>query len=328
MKKAAAPSVFVIATLLAVAVIAEAQQPKKVPRIGYLTVPPLSANMARVEAFRQGLRELGYVEGKNVVIEWRSADGKVERQGELAAELVRLKVDLIVTSGPTMTRSAKDASATIPIVMAQDSDPVGNGFVASLPRPGGNITGLSVLAPELSGKQLELLKEIIPKLSRVAVIGNSNEPANAKILKEIELAAGPLGVKPQPVDVLSPKDIPIGLRAATKAHADALVVLASAVLSDHRKEVANLALKSRLPAVYPESRWCDDGGLMSYGTSLTDSSRRAATYVDKILKGIKPADLPVEQPTKFEFVINLKAAKQIGLTIPPEVLARADKVIK
>jgi len=328
MKKAAAPSVFVIATLLAVAVIAEAQQPKKVPRIGYLTVPPLSANMARVEAFRQGLRELGYVEGKNVVIEWRSADGKVERQGELAAELVRLKVDLIVTSGPTMTRSAKDASATIPIVMAQDSDPVGNGFVASLPRPGGNITGLSVLAPELSGKQLELLKEIIPKLSRVAVIGNSNEPANAKILKEIELAAGPLGVKPQPVDVLSPKDIPIGLRAATKAHADALVVLASAVLSDHRKEVANLALKSRLPAVYPESRWCDDGGLMSYGTSLTDLSRRAATYVDKILKGIKPADLPVEQPTKFEFVINLKAAKHIGLTIPPEVLARADKVIK
>jgi putative tryptophan/tyrosine transport system substrate-binding protein len=328
MKKAAAPSVFVIATLLAVAVIAEAQQPKKVPRIGYLTVPPLSANMARVEAFRQGLRELGYVEGKNVVIEWRSADGKVERQGELAAELVRLKVDLIVTSGPTMTRSARDASATIPIVMAQDSDPVGNGFVASLPRPGGNITGLSVLAPELSGKQLELLKEIIPKLSRVAVIGNSNEPANAKILKEIELAAGPLGVKPQPVDVLSPKDIPIGLRAATKAHADALVVLASAVLSDHRKEVANLALKSRLPAVYPESRWCDDGGLMSYGTSLTDLSRRAATYVDKILKGIKPADLPVEQPTKFEFVINLKAAKQIGLTIPPEVLARADKVIK
>jgi putative tryptophan/tyrosine transport system substrate-binding protein len=328
MKKAAAPSVFVIATLLAVAVIAEAQQPKKVPRIGYLTVPPLSANMARVEAFRQGLRELGYVEGKNVVIEWRSADGKVERQGELAAELVRLKVDLIVTSGPTMTRSARDASATIPIVMAQDSDPVGNGFVASLPRPGGNITGLSVLAPELSGKQLELLKEIIPKLSRVAVIGNSNEPANAKILKEIELAAGPLGVKPQPVDVLSPKDIPIGLRAATKAHADALVVLASAVLSDHRKEVANLALKSRLPAVYPESRWCDDGGLMSYGTSLTDLSRRAATYVDKILKGIKPADLPVEQPTKFEFVINLKAAKHIGLTIPPEVLARADKVIK
>jgi putative ABC transport system substrate-binding protein len=328
MKKAAAPSVFVIAMLLAVAVIAEAQQPKKVPRIGYLTVPPLSANMARVEALRQGLRELGYVEGKNVVIEWRSADGKVERQGELAAELVRLKVDLIVTSGPTMTRSAKDASATIPIVMAQDSDPVGNGFVASLARPGGNITGLSVLAPELSGKQLELLKEIIPKLSRVAVIGNSNEPANAKILKEIELAAGPLRVQPQPVDVLSPKDIPIGLRAATKAHADALVVLASAVLSDHRKEVANLALKSRLPAVYPESRWCDDGGLMSYGTSLTDLSRRAATYVDKILKGIKPADLPVEQPTKFEFVINLKAAKQIGLTIPPAVLARADKVIK
>jgi len=316
------------AMLFARCLPAEAQQLKKIPRIGYLTVPSFSANMARVEAFRQGLRELGYIEGKNVVIEWRSADGKVERQDELAAELVRLKVDLIVTSGPTMTRSAKDASATIPIVMAQDTDPVGNGFVASLARPGANITGLSILSPELSGKQLELLKEIIPKLSRVAVIGNSNEPANAKILKEIELAAGPLRVQPQPVDVLSPKDIPIGLRAANKAHADALVVLASAVLADHRKEVANLALKSRLPAVYPESRWCDDGGLMSYGTSLIDLSRRAATYVDKILKGTKPADLPVEQPKKFEFVINLKAAKQIGLTIPPNVLARADRVIR
>jgi len=328
MNKAGWSSILAAVTLLVVGVIAEAQQAKKIPRIGYLTVASLSSNMARVEAFRQGLRELGYIEGKNVVIEWRSADGKVERQDELAAELVRLKVDLIVTSGPTMTRSAKDASATIPIVMAQDTDPVGNGFVASLARPGGNITGLSILSPELSGKQLELLKEIIPKLSRVAVIGNSNEPANAKILKEIELAAGPLRVQPQPVDVLSPKDIPIGLRAANKAHADALVVLASAVLTDHRKEVANLALKSRLPAVYPESRWCDDGGLMSYGTSLIDLSRRAATYVDKILKGTKPADLPVEQPTKFEFVINLKAAKQIGLTIPPNVLARADKVIK
>src|SRR5262245_58155980 len=184
----------IAAIVLALALIGgkvDAQQPKKVPRIGYLTVAPLSANMARVEAFRQGLRELGYVEGKNVIIEWRSADGKVERQDELAAELVRLKVDLIVASGPTMTRSAKDASATIPIVMAQDSDPVGNGFVASLARPGGNITGLSTLSPELSGKQLELLKEVIRKLSRVAVIGNSNEPANAKIFKEIELAAGP-----------------------------------------------------------------------------------------------------------------------------------------
>jgi len=308
--------------------VAQAQQSKKVPRIGYLTVASLSSNVARVEAFRQGLRELGYVEGKNIAIEWRSAEGKFERQGELAAELVRLKVDVIVSSGPTMTRAAKEATATIPIVMAQDTDPVENGFVASLARPGGNITGLSVLSPELSGKQLELVKEIIPKLSRVAVIGNSNEPANPKTLKEIELAAGAFRVQLQSLDVRDSKDIETAFRAATKAHADALIVLASAIVTDHRTAIAKLALKSRLPAIYGSSIWVDDGGLMSYGTSLIDLSRRAATYVDKILKGTKPADLPVEQPTKFEFVVNLKAAKQIGLTIPPNVLARADKVIK
>jgi putative ABC transport system substrate-binding protein len=328
MRKAGVLSILFVVVLLAVAVIAEAQQPKKIPRIGYLTVASLSSNVARVEKFRQGLRELGYIEGKNIVIEWRSAEGKVERQGELAAELVRLKVDVIVTSGPSMTRAAKKATATIPIVMAQDTDPVGNGFVASLARPGGNITGLSVLSPELSGKQLELLKEIVPKLSRVAVLGNSNEPANPKTLKEIELAAGAFGVQLQQLDVLAPKDIETAFRAATKAHADALLVLASAILTDHRTETANLALKSRLPAIYMSSIWVDNGGLMSYGTSLTDLSRRAATYVDKILKGAKPGDLPVEQPTKFDFVINLKAAKQIGLTIPPNVLARADRVIK
>jgi putative ABC transport system substrate-binding protein len=308
--------------------IANSQQPTKVPRIGYLTVASLASNVARVEAFRQGLRDLGYVEGKTIVIEWRSAEGKFERQGDLAAELVRLKVDVIVSSGPTMTRAAKEATATIPIVMAQDTDPVGNGFVASLARPGGNITGLSVLSPELSGKQLELLKEIVPKLPRVAVLGNSNEPANRKILKEIELAAGSFGVQLQPLDVLAPKDIAPAFRAAAKAHADALIVLASAIVTDHRTEIANLALKSRLPAIYSSSIWVDDGGLMSYGASLIDLSRRAATYVDKILKGAKPADLPVEQPIKFEFFINLKAAKQIGLTIPPNVLARADRVIR
>jgi ABC-type uncharacterized transport system substrate-binding protein len=314
--------------LLAPAQLAEAQQPKKIPRIAYLTVASLSSNVARVEAFRQGLRELGYVEGKNIVIEWRSGEGKFERQGELAAEVVHIKVNVIVTSGPTMTRAAKEATAAIPIVMAQDTDPVGNGFVASLARPGGNITGLSTLSPDLSGKQLELLKEIVSKLSRMAVLGDSNEPANPKTLKEIELAAGPFGVQLQSLDVLGPKDIETAFRAAIKPHADALLVLASAVLTDHRTEIVNLALKSRLPVIYFSGVYLEAGGLMSYGPSLPDVSRRAATYVDKILKGAKPGDLPVEQPTKFELVINLKAAKQIGLTIPPNVLARADKVIK
>jgi len=242
MKKATALPIMVAAMLLCVA--AEAQQPKKIPRIGYLTVAPLSSNVGRIEAFRQGLRELGYVEGQNIFIEWRSAEGKFERQAELAAELVRLKVDVIVSSGPTMTRAAKEATSTIPIVMAFDSDPVGNGFVTSLARPGGNVTGLSALSPELSGKQLELLKEIIPKLSRVAVLGNSTEPANPKTFKEIELAAGPLGVQLQPLDVLDPKDIETAFRAATKAHADALLALVSAGLTDQRTQIVSLALKS------------------------------------------------------------------------------------
>jgi putative tryptophan/tyrosine transport system substrate-binding protein len=235
------------ALLFALCVPAEAQQARKVPRIGYLTATFLSSNVARIDAFRQGLRELGYVEGKNIVIEWRSGEGKLERQGELAAELVRLKVDVIITSGPTITRAAKEATVTIPIVMAFDSDPIGNGFIASLARPGGNITGLSALAPELSGKQLELLKEIVPKLSRVAVLGNSNEPANPKTLKEIELAAGAFGVQLQSLDVLGPNDIDTAFRAATKAHVDALVVLVSVVLTDHRTQIANLALKGSAP---------------------------------------------------------------------------------
>jgi putative tryptophan/tyrosine transport system substrate-binding protein len=328
MRKASVLSILFVIVLHAVAIMAEAQQTGKVPRIAYLTVAPLSANVARVEAFRQGLRELGYVEGKNIVIEWRSGEGKLESEGELVAEAVRLKVDVIVTSGPTMTRAAKRATVTIPIVMTFDSDPVGSGFIASLARPGGNITGLSVLSPELSGKQLELLKEVIPRLSRVAILGNSNEPANPKTLKEIELAAGELGVQVQPLDVLNPNNIETAFRAATKARADALVVLASPVLNDQRAKVTNLALKSRLPAIYFRQEFVDAGGLMSYGTSFTDLSRRASVYVDKIFKGIKPADLPVEQPTKFELVINLKTAKQIGLTIPPNVLARADRMIK
>ena len=248
---------------------------------------------------------------------------------ELAAELVRLKVDIIITGGSPATRAAKEATVTIPIVMTQDTDPVGNGFVASLARPGGNITGLATLRPEIRGKQLELLKEVIPKLSRVAVFGTSTAPGNAQSLKEIELVAKAFGVQLQYLDVLGPKDIETAFRAASKERAEAvLMMVAGTVAGAHRTEITDLAVKSRLPVIYPGRPSVEAGGLMTYGVNLNDLDRRAATYVDKILKGAKPADLPVEQPKKFELIINLKAAKQIGLTIPPNVLARADKVIK
>ena len=328
MKKGGVLSILFLVVLLAVAVIAQAQQPTKIPRIGYLTNAFLSALEARTEAFRQGLRELRYVEGKNIVIEYRSAEGKPDRLPALAAELVRLKVDVIVTTGASVTRAAKEATVTIPIVMTNDNDPVGNRFVASLARPGGNITGLVTLSPELSGKRLELLKETVPRLSRVAVFGSSTTPGNAQVLKETELAAGALGVKLQYLDVLGPKDIETAFRAASKKRAEAVLLLGSPVLNSQRTKLAELAVKSRLPAIYNFLEFVEAGGLMTYGVSRNDLARRAATYVDKILKGAKPADLPVEQPTKFEFIINLKAAKQIGLTIPPNVLVRADKVIK
>jgi putative tryptophan/tyrosine transport system substrate-binding protein len=328
MKKAAVLSILVVVVLLAVAVIAEAQQPTKVPRIGFLGGSSPSAVAARTEAFRQSLRELGYVEGKNIVIEWRYAEGKLDRLSELATELVRLKVDVIVTTGGTPTRAAKEATSTIAIVMAQDQDPVGSGHVASLARPGGSITGLSSLAPELGGKRLELLKEIVPKLSRVAILGTSTNPGYAQSIRETELAAGAFGVRLQYLDVRAAKDVEAAFRAAGKEHADAVLLLTSLVLNSQRKQITDLAIKSQLPAIYYNPEWVEDGGLMSYGVSFIDLYRRAATYVDKILKGAKPADLPVEQPMKFEFVINLKTAKQIGLTIPPNVLARADKVIK
>jgi len=314
--------------LFALCLSAEAQQAKKVYRIGYLTSGFPSGSPARVEAFRRGLRELGYVEGKNIAIEYRYAEGKPDRFAALAAELVRLKVDIIVTGAPSATRAAKEATVTIPIVMTNDADPVGAGFVASLARPGGNITGLANFNPELSGKRVELLKEIIPQLSRVAVLGTSTSPANAQLLRETELAAGAFGVKLQYVDILSPKDLETAFRAASKGRADAVVVLSGPVVNSYRTQIVNLALKSRLPAIYPNDLWMEVGGLITYGVSRTDLDRRAAVYVDKILKGAKPADLPVEQPKKFEFIINLKTAKEIGLTIPPEVLARADKVIK
>jgi putative ABC transport system substrate-binding protein len=255
-------------------------------------------------------------------------EGKLDRFPALAAELVRLKVDVIVTWGPTATLAAKEATNTIPIVMANDADPVASGVVASLARPGGNITGFSTLSPELSGKRLELLKETVPKLSRVAVLGASTSTSSALALKETELAAGVLGVRLQYLDVLDPKDIETAFREAVKGRADAVLVLPTAVLSSQRKEIVDLAVKSRLPAIYPLTQYTEAGGLMSYEPNLADMWRRAATYVDKILKGTRPADLPVEQPMRFEFVINLKAAKQIGFTIPPNVLVRADRVIR
>ena len=307
---------------------AGAQQPGKVPQIGFLMGTFPSANTARIEALRQGLRELGYMEGKNIVIEYRWAEGKFDRLPDLAAELVRLKVDVIVTSGPATTLPAKAATKTIPIVMGFDNDPVGNGFVANLARPGGNITGLSNLAPDISGKQLELLKEIVPRLSRVAAFGNSNEPANSRSLKEVELAAAAFGVKLQYLDVLSPNDIEAAFRAASKERAGAALMLGNGILNAHRTQVAELAVRSRLPAIYNAIEWVEAGGLTSYGASIPDLFRRAATYADKILKGAKPGDLPVEQPTKFEFIVNLKTAKQIGLMIPPSVLAGADRVIR
>jgi putative tryptophan/tyrosine transport system substrate-binding protein len=322
-------TLWLLATLfLATVSVAEAQQPGNVPRIGYLSAPPFSASAARIEAFRQGLRELEYLEGKNIVIEWRFAEGKSDRLPALAAELVRLKVDIIVTGGGAATRAAQEATATIPIVTAQDPDPVGNRFVASLARPGGNITGLSTYAPELSGKRLEILREVVPKLSRVAVLGTSTQPGYAQVLREIEPTAKTFGVKLQYLDVLESKDIETAFRAARKGRADGVLTLNSAVLSSQRTQLVDLAAKNQLPVIYHQGRFAEEGGFMYYGVNLLDLDRRSATYVDKILKGAKPADLPVEQPTKFEFIINLKAAKQIGLTIPPNVLVRADRVIK
>ena len=321
--------VWLLATaLLTTATPAKAQQPKKVARIGFLSSLSPTVVSDRVEAFRQGLRELGYVEGKNIIIDWRYAQGKTERLPDLAAELVRLNVDVIVTGGPAVNRFAKEATHTIPIILAFDNDPVGNGFAASLARPGGNITGLSTHYPEISGKQLELLKDIIPRLSRVAVLGNSTVPGNAQALRETERAAGVFGVKLQYVEIENPEEIESAFRAARKGHADAVLVLGSQVVTSHAKQFAELAAKSQLPAIYWSPEFVEAGGLMTYSVSITDLFRRAATYVDKILKGAKPAELPVEQPTKFELIINLKAAKQIGLTIPPNVLLRADKVIK
>ena len=318
----------VASMFLAPASRGEAQQPGKLPRIGVLAAPSPAVLSARLESFRHGLQELGYVEGKTILMEYRLAEGRLDRLPALATELEHLKVDVIVSSGPASTRSAKAATATIPIVMAQDSDPVGNGFVASLARPGGNITGLSSLSTELGGKQLELLQAMVPRLSRIAVLGQSTEPGNAKILREVERAAGLLGIQIQHLDVRSGADIEPAFEAARKGRAGAVLVLAGPMAASHRAQIAELAAGRRLPAMAQISEFVEDGGLVTYGVSLVDLWHRAATYVDKILKGARPADLPVEQPTRFELIVNLKAASRIGLTIPSGVLARADRVTK
>jgi ABC-type uncharacterized transport system substrate-binding protein len=306
----------------------EAQQAKKVPRIGFLSPYSPSSDSAGVEAFRQGLRDLGYVEGQNIVIEQRWAEGNPDRLPGLAAELVRLKVDVIFAQTTPAVQAAKKATTTVPIVTVS-GDPVANGFVASLAHPGGNITGLANLTPELAGKRLELLKEVVPRVSRVAVLWNPDSPGAALRMRETEAAAPSLGIKLQPVEVRDPNDLAHAFSVMKKERADALVPLRSPLIRDQRKQIVELAAKNRLPAMYDGRVFTEAGGLMSYGTMAeADFNRRVATYVDKILKGAKPADLPVEQPMKFEFVINLKAAKQIDLIIPPTVLYQADKVIK
>src|SRR5262245_39644688 len=315
--------------LLATGTFAEAQQPKKVPRIGFLSGSSPSSLASRVESFRQGLRELGYVEGQNIVIEYRYADSKFNRLPELTAELVRLKVDVIVTAGPTGTGPAKEATSAIPIVMAQDPDPLGSGFIASLARPGGNVTGLTDLGPKLGGKRLELLKEAVPKLVRVAVLYDPDNPSSVLSGKEVlPVAASALGLTARLWEVRDASGFERVFAALSKERPHGLYVFGGQLLNNNHKRTAGFALKNRLPSMYVSRYSVDAGGLMYYGADISDSYRRVAYYVDRILKGAKPADLPVEQPTKFELVINFKTAKEIGVAIPPEVLARATKLIK
>jgi putative ABC transport system substrate-binding protein len=310
---------------------AHAQQPKKIPRIGYLSNTDPARESARAEAIRLALRARGYIEGQNIASEYRYAEGKLDRFSELTAELVRLKVDIIVVAGgPLWVRAAKDATKTIPIVMVGlGSDPVEARLVNSLARPGGNVTGLTLLATELGGKRLELLKEAVPKLARVAVLYDPAAPASVIEVKEVlPAAARALGLTVQPWEVRDADGFDRVFTALGKQRPDGLYVPGGPLMRDNQKLIVGFALKSRLPSVYGSTRFVEAGGLMSYGADEADSYRRVAYYVDRILKGAKPADLPIEQPTKFEFVINLKTAKQIGLTIPPEVLARASRLIK
>jgi len=316
--------------LVAAPFAAEAQQAAMVPRIGYLS-PNLTASPHTHKAFRQGLHDLGYVEGRNLVIEYRDAEGKLERLPALAAELVALKVDVVVAPNTVAALAARQATKTIPIVFAVAADPVTSGLVTSLARPGGNVTGLSILSPELVGKGLELLTQAIPGVSRIAVLwqpGALGERTEKDLLKEAEVAARALGMRPQVVEARGPEDFDRAFSDMTRARTGALTVLTSIMFVIERRRLVDLAAKNRLPTVYPYREFVDAGGLMAYGPNIADNYRRAATYVDKILKGAKPADLPVEQPTKFELVINLKTAKTLGLTIPLSLLQRADEVIQ
>jgi putative ABC transport system substrate-binding protein len=322
-------SLVLVAVLIALSISAEAQPTGKIARIGFLSLASASSMSVRVESFRDGLRDHGYVEEKNIFIESRYADGKRDRLSELAAELVRIKVDVIVTGGSGATLAAKEATNTVPIVMTQDGNPVATKVIASLARPGGNVTGLSTLAPEMGGKVLELVKEILPKVSRVAALVDRTNPDNTYAFKDTELAAQSFGVRLQHLEVRNLKDIELVFQAANKEHVDAVLIYGGAVVTSHQTQIGNLAITNRMPIISMQSLNVALGrGLMSYGPNFGDLYRRAATYVDKILKGTKPADLPVEQPTKFELVINLKTAKQISLSIPPNVLARADRVIR
>jgi putative ABC transport system substrate-binding protein len=306
---------------------ATAQPPAKVPRVGYLTPGSHSdqGRQRRFEAFRLGLRELGYVEGQNIAIESRWAEG--HRYPALAADLVSSKVDVIVAVGGAATQAAQQATRTIPIVMSLVSDPVGSGLVASLARPGGNVTGLTTVSPDLVGKQLQLLKEVAPKVSRVALLRHPDNPASAAQLREAEAAALALGVRLQTLEARNPQEIDSAFAAMTRERAGALLILAGAIFGNQRRQIAELAAKKRLPSVSWLKEYAEAGGLMIFGPNPLDLERRAATFVDKILKGAKPADLPIEQPTKFELVINLRTAKAIGLTIPPTLLQRADQII-
>jgi putative ABC transport system substrate-binding protein len=315
---------------LLVAPLAADAQPGKVHRIGFLS--PQSTSDPRIQrfldAFQQGLRELGWVEGQNIVIEYRWAEGRAERLADLASELVSLKVDVIVAATTPAISRAKQATGTIPIVMAVAVDPVATGFVASIARPGGNITGLSMMATDLVWKQMQLLKELIPKISRVALLWNPANASNAPQLRQAQDAARALGARLQPLEARGPSEIDSGFAAMTRERAGAVIVLADATFADHRTRIADLAAKSHLPAVYGLTDHAKAGGLMAYGANVADMYRRAATYVDKILKGAKPAELPVEQPTRFELVINLRTAKALGLTIPQSILYRTDELIR
>ena len=314
--------------LLAPSLVAEAQLPSKVPRIGFLATNAPAEYPDLLEAFRQGLRDLGYVEGQNITIEYRWAEGRVERFSDFAVELVGLKVDVIVATSSPLALAARNATRTIPIVFVTAADPLGQGLVAAIAHPGGNITGCSLLAPEIVARQLQILKETVPTVSRVAVLSNPANSYTALLVKETEAAARSLRIRVQPLGVRRTAALDGAFSAIAKERPGALFVLFDPVLLGHRTRITEFANKNRLPAMYPHKEYAEAGGLIAYGVDLRDNFRRAATYVDKILKGAKPGDLPIEQPTKFELAINLKTAKALGLTIPPSLLQRADQVIE